>query len=79
MGDNTEPVVEVPHGHATTLGKGNDRTKRVKKAISDTTLGRIWLPGAGKEGNRFQGINLNPSGEFPHNEIIPNSSSNQDL
>ena len=79
MGNNTKPIVEVHHRHASDLEERCRRVEQVEKAISSTTLGRIWLASAGEEGDPLQGNSFNALGELSHNEAFPNSQSNQDM
>ena len=64
MGNDTKYVVEISHKHATNFGSRIGGVEQAEKAIGDAVLGRIGMVGSGKEGNQFQGINIDSLGNF---------------
>ena len=73
MGKDTKFVVEVPYRHSFDFRKGSSGVEQAKAAISSAPLGRIELASLREESDRFQGFDVNASGEYPYNEAILDS------
>nr|POE62352.1 hypothetical protein CFP56_44226 [Quercus suber] len=77
MGENSKPVVEIPHRHSVDLRKGSPGVEQAKAAISSAPLGRIELAGPREESDRFQGVSFNTHEECTYDEVSLDSQPSQ--
>lgn len=79
MGLNPQSVVEVPHGHPSSILGSSGDLEQVKKAISDAPLQQIKMDYPRKEDFRFQRGGNNSYGESSKYEIGPDSRASPEM